>query len=68
MNYKEVKGDLFTAPEAYYLAQCISSDCALAAGIATQFQKKFNLRDKLLKYDKMPWDKVREMINKLMRR
>lgn len=51
MILKEEKRNLFTVDDKYYLAHCISSDCAMGAGIAVQFQKKFNLRGKLLKYD-----------------
>lgn len=50
MVFKERKRDLFTVDGKYYLAHCISSDCAMGAGIAVQFQKKFNLRGKLLRY------------------
>lgn len=50
MVYNEIKGDLFTIDDKYYLAHCISSDCAMGAGIAVHFQKEFNLRGKLLKY------------------
>ena len=51
MILKEEKRNLFYVDDKYYLAQCISSDCALGAGIAVQFQKKFNIRGKLLRYD-----------------
>lgn len=50
MILKEEKRNLFYVDDKYYLAQCISSDCAMGAGIAVQFQKKFNLRGKLLRY------------------
>lgn len=49
MVLKEEKRDLFTVDDKYYLAQCISSDCKMGAGIAVQFQKRFNIRDELLK-------------------
>ena len=51
MIFKEEKRDLFRVNKKYYLAHCISSDCVMGAGIAVQFQKKFNLRDKLLRYN-----------------
>jgi len=51
MILKEEKRNLFTVDDKYYLVHCISSDCAMGAGIAVQFQKKFNLRGKLLRYD-----------------
>lgn len=47
MNYKEIKADLFSMPEEYVLAHCISSDFALGAGIAKLFEKKFNVKEKL---------------------
>ena len=47
MIYKEEKGNLFEVPDKYYLAHCVSTDCALGAGIAVQFQKQFRLRDHL---------------------
>ena len=54
MVYKEIKGDLFTVPNNFYLAHCISSDYALGAGIAVAFQKKFHLRGKLQQADPTP--------------
>ena len=49
MKIIEVEKDLFTVDEEYYLAHCISLDFALGAGIAVQFDKKFNMREKLNK-------------------
>ena len=43
----EVKQDLFTVPEDYALVHCISSDFALGAGIAKEFQKRYATRDEL---------------------
>ncbi len=43
----EIKQNLFTVPEDYALVHCISSDFALGAGIAKEFQKKFATRDEL---------------------
>ena len=37
MIYKEVKGDLFTAPIDNILVHCISADHAMGAGIAKRF-------------------------------
>lgn len=40
-------------PEKYYLAHCISADFALGKGIAVEFNKRFNMKNKLLqKYPK----------------
>lgn len=47
MKYDEVKQDLFTVSEDYYLAHCISSDYALSAGIAKEFNKKYDMSFKL---------------------
>lgn len=47
MKYIEVKQDLFTVPEDYALVHCISADFALGAGIALQFQKRYNTRIEL---------------------
>lgn len=49
MELKEIKKDLFMVDDSYYLAHCISSDCAMGAGIAVEFEKRFKLRNKLLK-------------------
>ena len=51
MILNEKKGNLFELDnEKYFFAHCISSDCALGAGIAVEFQKRFKLRDSLKKY------------------
>lgn len=47
MIIREEKRDLFTVPQGYYLAHCISGDYALGAGIATQFVEVYNMRYKL---------------------
>lgn len=44
--YKEEKGDIFDENDRY-LVHCISSDFKLGLGVAKQFDKKFNLRQKL---------------------
>lgn len=43
------KRDLFTMPQGYYLAHCISADFALGAGIAKTFDSVYNMRFKLFK-------------------
>ena len=48
MLYKEVNGDLFSAPQGYCLAHCIAGDFGMGAGIATQFNDKFNMRSRLI--------------------
>lgn len=64
MTIKEVKRDLFTMPTDYALAHCISADFALGAGIAKQFQTKYNVKQYLYEiYDEsfIPrWDKTQD--------
>ena len=48
MIYKEEIRDLFTVDDSYYLMQCISADFAMGAGIATEFNKRFNTRTELM--------------------
>lgn len=43
MELIEIRKDLFTVPEEYYLAHCISADAKMGAGIAVQFRKRFKL-------------------------
>lgn len=47
MIIREEKRDLFTVPQGYYLAHCISGDYAFGAGIAVQFVEVYNMRYKL---------------------
>ena len=47
MTYKEEKRDLFSVSDDYYLAHCISADFALGKGIAVEFNKRFDMRQKL---------------------
>ena len=64
MIIKEVKKDLFTVSDDYALAHCVSADFALGAGIAKEFDKRFNLRNRL--FSVFPkswvprWDKTKE--------
>lgn len=51
MIIKEVKKDLFTASDDYALAHCISADFALGAGIAKEFDRRFNCRKRLFDLD-----------------
>lgn len=50
MVFNEVVGDLFTVSNDYYLVHCISADFKLGAGIATEFVKRYNMRNKLRNY------------------
>lgn len=47
MILKEVHQDLFTVPKDYRLVHCISADFALGAGIAKEFNKRFDMKRKL---------------------
>ena len=47
MTITETKQDLFTVPQGYYLAHCISGDYALGAGIAKRFNEVYDMRFKL---------------------
>ncbi len=48
MKMYERKGNLFELDnDKYYFVHCISSDYALGAGIAVEFQKRFKLKNKL---------------------
>ena len=40
MVFKEINGDLFKSDDKYTLVHCISSDCAMGAGIAKTFDSK----------------------------
>lgn len=52
MTIHEEQRDLFTVPQGYYLAHCISADFALGAGIAKKFNEVYNMKFKLFKnYD-----------------
>ena len=52
MNITVENRDLFTVPQGYYLAHCISADFALGAGIAKAFDEVYNMRFKLFRtYD-----------------
>ena len=46
-TFKEEHGNLFEVSDKYYLAHCVSTDCALGTGIAVQFQKRFKLKESL---------------------
>lgn len=47
MIYAEEVRDLFSVPEDYYLAHCISADFGMGKGIVVEFNKRFNMKDKL---------------------
>ena len=47
MIYKEEVKDLFSVPNDYYLAHCISADFGMGKGIVVEFNKRFNMKKKL---------------------
>lgn len=48
MTYREEVMDLFSVPEDYYLAHCISADFGMGKGIVVEFNKRFDMKRKLL--------------------
>jgi hypothetical protein len=73
MNISIEKRDLFTMPQGYYLAHCISADFALGAGIAKVFDEVYNMRFKLFRNydnyeysggDALPVDNVFNLVTK----
>ena len=55
MNYTEEKRDLFTVPDNYVLAHCISSDFAMGAGIAKRFTA-IGVKERLVGTWPQKWD------------
>ena len=47
MTYKEEIRDLFSVPDDYYLAHCISADFGMGKGIVVEFNKRFDMKHKL---------------------
>lgn len=47
MKFRLVKKDLFKVDNCYY-AHCVSRDYALGAGIAVEFDKRYNMSKKLI--------------------
>lgn len=47
MIYKEEIRDLFSIPDDYYLAHCISADFGMGKGIVVEFNKRFDMKRKL---------------------
>ena len=57
MTIKFENRDLFTVPQGYYLAHCISADFALGAGIAKTFDEVYDMRFKLFReYDNYTYE------------
>ncbi|MDF2950520.1 MAG: hypothetical protein K0S18_103 [Anaerocolumna sp.] len=49
MVLKEEKRDLFNVPEDYYFAHCISADFGMGKGIVVEFNKRYNMKNELIK-------------------
>lgn len=47
MIYREEIRDLFSVPDEYYLAHCISADFGMGKGIVVEFNKRFDMKRKL---------------------
>ena len=47
LYYRECQQDLFTVNDYYTFVHCISADLALNKGIALEFQKRFQVRDRI---------------------
>ena len=47
MNYREETMDLFSVPDEYYLAHCISADFGMGKGIVVEFNRRFDMKNLL---------------------
>lgn len=47
MKYEEIVQDLFSVDDSYYLAHCISADFAMGKGIVLEFNKRFDMKNRL---------------------
>lgn len=48
--------NLFDVPHGYCFAHCISSDFALGAGIALQFNERYDMKNRLKEFSGDDWD------------
>ena len=55
MNIRETRGDLFAAPDDFYLAHCISADYVLGAGIAKKFDEFYWMKSRLKEKYTVPY-------------
>ncbi|MDE5772417.1 MAG: macro domain-containing protein [Ruminococcus sp.] len=46
MIYTEEKRDLFSVTEDYFFVHCVSADFALGKGIALEFKKRFDMKNR----------------------
>lgn len=47
MEFKEINGDLFSAPKTSSIAHCVAADLKMMAGIAVKFKSMFGQVDNL---------------------
>lgn len=47
MKYEERRQDLFCVGEDYFLAHCISADFGMGKGIVVEFNKRFDMKNRL---------------------
>lgn len=47
MQYREEVRDLFSVSDDYYLVHCISADFGMCKGIVVEFNKRFDMKNKL---------------------
>ena len=72
MTFRMCRDNLFNYTDTHYLAHCVSADFALGAGIAVEFNTRFNMRAKLRSLPKecrqvgkaILYDKVFNLITK----
>lgn len=72
MVIREEQRDLFSIPHGYYFAHCISRDYKLGAGIAVEFDKRYDMKrklnlmyeDKSAQYDALLVDNVFNLVTK----
>lgn len=49
MKYLECQMDLFTVGDEYTFAHCISADFGMGKGIAVEFNRRFDMKNKLIR-------------------
>jgi len=56
MIYSEKVINLFDVSDDHFLVQCISSDFEMGLGLASEFNSRYDLRNKIIEYyRKKPW-------------
>lgn len=50
MFYNEIKTDLFSTNNEYWLVHCISADFAMGKGIVVEFNKRFDMKNQIKKH------------------